>query len=123
MLAVRPLGVLFGKRWHARLLRMALFSSSYPKTRASATRCRAGRFSLGDAPAIPRHSRPGSRAPRRHASQASALALSPPTRVCRIMTEFVQTNLIAATVKETDNPASDPECGVACPRKFGQFTG
>jgi len=25
------------------------------------------------------------------------------------MTEFVQTNLIAATVKETDNPASDPE--------------
>jgi len=39
------------------------------------------------------------------------------------MTEFVQTNLIAATVKETDNPASDPEYGVACPRKVGQFTG
>src|SRR5437868_4038538 len=35
--------------------------------RASATRCRAGRFSLGDAPAIPRHSRHGSRAPRRRA--------------------------------------------------------
>src|SRR5690349_10925221 len=42
-----------------------------PRTRASATRCRAGRFSLGDAPAIPRYSRHGSRALRPHAPQAS----------------------------------------------------
>ena len=44
--------------------------------RASATRCRAGRFSLGDAPAIPRHSRHGLREPRRHAPRASAPARS-----------------------------------------------
>src|SRR6516162_7650015 len=47
-----------------------------PRTRASATRCRAGQFSPGDAPAIPRDWRHGSRAPRRHAPQASAPARS-----------------------------------------------
>ncbi len=47
-----------------------------PRTRASATRCRAGRFSLGDAPARPRGSRHGSREPRHHAPQASAPARS-----------------------------------------------
>jgi hypothetical protein len=45
-----------------------------PRTRASATRCRAGRFSLGDAPAIPRHSRHVSREPLFHAARASAPA-------------------------------------------------
>jgi hypothetical protein len=38
-----------------------------PKTPASAIRCRAGRFSPGDVPAIPRHSKDGSRAPPHHA--------------------------------------------------------
>src|SRR6516225_9609206 len=47
-----------------------------PGTRASATRCRAGRSLLGDVPAIPRHSRDGSRAPRPHAPPASAPARS-----------------------------------------------
>src|SRR5438105_9769119 len=44
--------------------------------RASATRCRAGRFSLGDAPAIPRHSRNGSRALPPHVPRANAPAKS-----------------------------------------------
>jgi hypothetical protein len=42
----------------------------------SGARCRAGRFLLGDAPARPRHSRRGSRAPRRCARQAGAPAKS-----------------------------------------------
>jgi hypothetical protein len=43
-----------------------------PRTRASATRCRAGRSWPGDAPAIPRHSRDGSRALRPRAHSANA---------------------------------------------------
>src|SRR6516164_7048687 len=47
-----------------------------PRTPASATRCRADRSWPGDAPAIPRDWRHGSREPRRHAPQASAPARS-----------------------------------------------
>src|SRR6516164_1252896 len=63
-LPIGPLGVLFSDRRNAHHAAMAPFApAATPGTRASAIRCRADRSLPGDVPAIPRHSRDGSRAP------------------------------------------------------------
>ncbi len=87
-----------------------------PRTRASATRCRAGRFSLGDAPARPRGSRHGSREPRRHASPASAPAKSRRGRLRNLPLARTGATAIRVIVRPALTASSRQRCSRASSR-------